>query len=92
MYNASAFLDEVKQTKVKLDEKATSSKAGHVQQRVRICEENEIIFQLCLLLGLISVIILAAYSIHRLHKIADYEVRFNTFVFMFQKKGTKKYI
>ena len=92
LYNASAFLDEVKQTKVKLDEKATSSKAGHVQQRVRICEENEIIFQLCLLLGLISVIILAAYSIHRLHKIADYEVRFNTFVFMFQKKGTKKYI
>ena len=75
LYNASLFLDEIKQTRVKLDEKATSSKAGRVQQRVRICEENEIMLQLCLLLGLISVIILAAYSIHRLHKIANYEVR-----------------
>ena len=74
LYNASAFLGEITQTKAELDEMVTSTETGKVQQKVRVCEENENLFRLCLLLGLLVVIALAAYSIYKLHTIADYEV------------------
>ena len=75
MYNASAFLSELRQTKTQFDEQSKWS--GSVQQKVRICEDNENIFRLYLLLGLVVIIALAAFSIYTLHKIADYEVVWN---------------
>ena len=74
LYNVSAFLGEITQKKTELDEMVASTGGGKVQQKVRVCEENENLFRLCLLLGLLVVIALAAYSIYMLHKIADYEV------------------
>ena len=74
LYNASAFLDEILQTKAELDDMVTSAEGGKVQQKVRVCEKSESLFRLCLLFGLLVVIALAAYSIFMLHKIADYEV------------------
>ena len=74
LYNASTFLGEITQTRAELDELVSSTGAGKVQQKVRVCEENENLFRLCLLLGLLVVVALAAYSIYMLHKIADYEV------------------
>ena len=63
------------QTKAELDEIVTSTEGGKVQQKVRVCEKSESLLRLCLLLGLLAVIDLAAYSIYMLHKIADYEVK-----------------
>ena len=74
LYNASAFLGEITQTKLELDEMVASVGAGKVQQKVRVCEENENLFRLSLFIGLLVVVASAAYSIYMLHKIADYEV------------------
>ena len=71
MYNASSYLAEVKE---ELDKYITSTGPQQVQQKVRVCEESEDVFRVCLLSGLLGVIALAAYSIFMLHKISDYEV------------------
>ena len=68
MYNASAHLAEIKE---EMDKFITSTGP---QQKVRVCEESEDVFRICLLFGLLGVIALAAYSIIMLHKISDYEV------------------
>ena len=70
LYNATAFLGEIRQS---MEESAT--REGQVRQRVRVCEDNESLFLLCLLLGLLVAILLAVFSIYMLHKIAEYEVR-----------------
>ena len=75
LYNASVFFNEITQTRADLDDMVDTTEAGKVQQKVRVCEENENLFRLCLLLGIFVVIALAAYSIYMLHKIADYEVQ-----------------
>ena len=71
IYNASSYLAEVKE---ELDKYITSTGPEQVQQKVRVCEESEDVFRVCLLIGLLGVIALAAYSIFMLHKISDYEV------------------
>ena len=71
MYNASAHLAEIKE---EMDKYITSTGPQQVQQKVRVCEESEDVFRVCLLVGLLGVIALAAYSIIMLHKISDYEV------------------
>ena len=75
VYLAPHLLGEIVQTKTELDEIVTSTEGGKVQQKVRVSEKSESLFRLCLLLGLLAVIALAAYSIYMLHKIADYEVK-----------------
>ena len=72
LYDATAFLGEIKQI---MEEFVTSTGTGQVQQRVRVCEENESLFLLCLLLGVLAAIALAVFSIYMLHKKAEYEVR-----------------
>ena len=74
LFNASAFLDQIEQTKVELDELLTSTGAGHIRQKLRVCQEGEGHFRIGLLVGLLVVIALAAYSTYRLHRIADYRV------------------
>ena len=53
-----------------------SSGSERVQQKIRICEDEEIefCFRLSLLASLLGVIALAAFSTYKLHKIADYQV------------------
>ena len=70
LYNATAFLGEIRQTM----EKSVTGE-GQVHQKVRVCEDNESLFLLCLLLGLLVAIALAVFSIYMLHRIAEYEVR-----------------
>ena len=74
LFDASRFLDQIKQTKAELDELLTSTGAGHIQQKLRVCQEGEGLFRIGLLVGLLVVIALAAYSTFRLHRIADYRV------------------
>ena len=57
-----------------LDDMLTSTGAGHIQQKLRVCQEGESLFRIGLLVGLLVLIVLAAYSTYRLHKIADYRV------------------
>ena len=74
LFDASGFLDQIKQTKAKLDDLLTSTGAGHIQQKLRVCQEGEGLFRIGLLVGLLVVTALAAYSTYRLHRIADYRV------------------
>ena len=72
---ASEFLSHVITSKAEIEE------AGiwKMQQRIRVCEENETPFRLCILFGLLVVILLAAYATFRLHMIANYEVKLSQF-------------
>ena len=74
LFDASGFLEQINQTKAKLDELVILTRAGHIQQRLRICHENENLFRIGLIVGLLVVIAGAAYSTYRLHRIADYRV------------------
>ena len=65
---------KVKHLKKDVKEKLRSSNIGKVQQKIRICKKNEIPFRLGILSGLLVVVVLAAYAIYRLHRIADYRV------------------
>ena len=73
---ASEFLSHVITSKAEIEE------AGiwKMQQRIRVCEENETPFRLGILFGLLVVILLAAYATYRLHKIADYQVKLLQFI------------
>ena len=74
LFDASEFLDRIKETKAELDDLVFSTGAGRLQQKLRVCQEGEGLFRIGLLLGLLVVIALAACSTYRLHKIADYKV------------------
>ena len=73
---ASEFLSHVITSKAEIED------AGiwKMQQRIRVCEENETPFRLCILFGLLVVILLAAYATFRLHMIADYQVKLSQFI------------
>ena len=77
---ASEFLSHVITTKAEIDEALESAGIWKMQQRIRICEENETPLRLGILTGLLVVILLAAYAIYRLHRIADYEVKLPIFI------------
>ena len=66
----------IKLIKGEVEEILRSSGVGRVQQKIRICEDDEIEFQfrLGLLSGLLVVVALAAYATYKLHRIADYQV------------------
>ena len=74
LFDTSRLLDQIKQTRAELDKLLTSTGAGHLQQKLRVCQEGEGLFRIGLLVGLLVVIALAAYSTFRLHRIADYRV------------------
>ena len=74
LFDTSEFLNRIKQTKAELDVLLTSTRAGHIQQKLRVCQDGEGLFRIGLFLGLLVVIALAAYSTYRLHRIADYRV------------------
>ena len=74
LFDASGFLEQIKQTKAELDELLTSTGAGHIQQKLRVCQEGEGLFRIGLLVGLVVVVALAAFSTYKLHRIADYQV------------------
>ena len=71
---ASTFLTHIRSSKEEIDETLHSAGIGKVQQKIRICEENETPFRLWILAGLLVVLALAAYATYRLHRIADYRV------------------
>ena len=71
---ASMFLTHIRISKADIDETLYSAGIGKVQQKVRICEDNETSFRLCVFSFLLVVIALAAYATYRLHRIADYRV------------------
>ena len=71
---ASTFLTHIRSSKEEIDETLHSAGIGKVQQKIRICEENETPFRLRILAGLLVVLALAAYATYRLHRIADYRV------------------
>jgi len=75
---ASDFLSHVITSKAEIHEALESAGIWKMQQRIRICEENETPFRLCLLAGLLVVILLASYATYRLHRIADYQELFNS--------------
>ena len=82
---ASEFLSHVITSKAEIHEALESAGMRKMQQRIRICEENETPFLLCILFGLLVVILLAAYATYRLHRIADYQVKLPLFIdFSFQ--------
>ena len=74
LFDTSRLLDQIKQTRAELDKLLTSTGAGHLQQKLRVCQEGEGLFRIGLLVGLLVVSALAAYSTFRLHWIADYRV------------------
>ena len=70
----SRFLAHIKYYKEEIDQELKDLGIGRVRQKIRICEDNELSFQVKILAGLVVVVALAAYSTYRLHKIADYQV------------------
>ena len=74
LFDSSAFLDQIMQTRTELDDLVTATGAGHLQQRLRVCQENEWLIVIVLLVGLIIVIAIAFYATIRLHQKAEYEV------------------
>ena len=74
MNKASTFLTHIRSSKAEIDETLDSAGVRKVQQKIRICEENETPFRLGILSGLLVVIALAVYAIYQLHRIADYRV------------------
>ena len=70
----SRYMAHVKDSEASLKKILYSAGIGRVQQKIRICEDDETPFRLCIFSGLVAVIILAAFAIYRLHKIADYQV------------------
>ena len=75
LFDASAFLDQIMQTKAVLDDLVTFTGAGHLRQRLRVCQDGEGYFQIGLLLGLSVLVAIAVYSTYSLHKRAEYEVK-----------------
>ena len=71
---ASTFLTHIRSSKAEIDETLNSAGIGRVQQKIRICEENETPFRIGVLSFLLVVLALAAYATYRLHRIADYRV------------------
>ena len=72
---ASEFLNHINSSRAEIDNVLNPAGIGKVQQRIRVCGNNETTFQVSILSGLIIVILLAAYATYRLHKIADYRVK-----------------
>ena len=70
----SKYLTRIKASEASMNKILYSAGIGRVQQKIRICEDDETPFRLCIFSGLVAVIILAAFAIYRLHKIADYQV------------------
>ena len=75
---ASEFLTHINSSKAEMDEVLNPAGVGKVQQRIRVCGKNETPLRLGLLSGLLVVLLLAAYATYRLHKIADYRVKYCT--------------
>ena len=76
---ASEFLSHVITSKAEIHEALESAGIWKMQQRIRICEENETPLRLGILVGLLVVILLAVYATYRLHTIADYQVKLMVF-------------
>ena len=71
---SSVYLAHIRGSKAEIDETLQLAGVGKVQQKLRICEENETPFRLWVLAGLLVVFALAAFATYRLHRIADYRV------------------
>ena len=74
--NASTLFSQIKHLKGEVEEDLESSIVGKVQQKIRICEEDEIEnwFRLYVLSSLFVIVTLAALATYKLHRIADYKV------------------
>ena len=72
--NAATLFPQIKLLKEEVAEDVESSDTLH--QKIRICEDDkfEVTFRLSILSGLLVVVALAAYSIYKLDRIADYQV------------------
>ena len=70
----SRYMAHIKDSEASMKQILYSAGIGRVQQKIRICEDDETLFRLCIFSGLVAVIILAAFAIYKLHKIADYQV------------------
>ena len=74
--NASEFLAHITSSKAEMDEVLNSAGVGKVQHRIRVCGTSETPLRLGILFGLLVVLLLAVYATYRLHKIADYRVKY----------------
>ena len=74
--NTSTLFSQIKHLKGEVEEDLASSIVGKVQQKIRICEEDEIEnrFRLYVLSSLFVIVTLAALATYKLHRIADYKV------------------
>ena len=74
--NISTLPSLIEALKDEVDKDLKSFELGKIQQRIRICEDDQIEFwfRISLLSGLLVVIVLAAFSTYKLHKLADYQV------------------
>ena len=83
-----AFLTEIEEWRTEISEKLQSANVGHIQQRVRVCEEDEIVFFLCLLLGVLTATVSTILATWSLHKRADYKVNvFNEMFFIITEQN-----
>ena len=84
LFDASAFLDQIMQTKAELDDLVTFTGAGHLRQRLRVCQDSEGYFQIGLLLGLIALVEIAVYSTYKLHERAEYDVKLDVKIYKYK--------
>ena len=77
MTDLNITVDQIKKKKEELKESLEAAGYGRIQQKIRICENDETEFKIRvgLLSGLVVIVVLAAVATYRLHKIADYEVK-----------------
>ena len=74
--NPSRLINQIRNLKEEVEDELESSEVGKVQQKIRICEDNETEnrFRLYVLSSLLVVVALTALATYRLYRIADYQV------------------
>ena len=70
----STFLIKINQSKAILDEKLILADIEKGKSKIRVCEENENLFRLTILIGLLVVTVAGVFSTFKLHWMADYQV------------------
>ena len=75
LINTSTLLGKIEGARRENEKKLRSFGVGETHQKIRTCE-NEIPLRLGILVSLLAIVVLAAYSTYKLHRIADYQVNY----------------
>ena len=76
LINTSTLLDQIIGPKSEYEKKLRFFGIGETHQKIRTCED-ETPLRLGILVSLLVIVALAAYSTYKLHRIADYQVNLN---------------